>query len=306
MFVPSNLHSVLSLRRVGDPDHDATPDPKHIEAKVFVAFHIIGGLGNLLMLITALVSRRVNRHVTWINFCVTWLIFAISYTLLFYAGRQFSEEEPSFPLCLTQAGLIYGAPVLGACSTLSLVIQIWLSLRRIMQKDVQGEKPHGRESSLLTILLVLLPYVAWFGTVLGALVVGLHDTSKVMRTNSSVYCVIWTGVPGRVSAGIVAVILATAIIFQGLIAALLYRSWGAYQKLRRMDKNTLSISMVVRMGCFLVLNIITVSQIVVFLAQKTVIANIWISLTPIAAVAVFATQRDILRVWTFRKSPEYY
>ena len=50
----------------------------------------------------------------------------------------------------------------------------------------------------------------------------------------------------------------------GLVAAMLYRSWGAYLKLRQMDKNTLSISMVVRMGCFLVLNIISVRYVVLF------------------------------------------
>ncbi|KAI0752272.1 hypothetical protein BC629DRAFT_1214931 [Irpex lacteus] len=303
MIVPSGLHNIFSARHA--PSRNDDSDPNHIEAKIFVTFHIIGGLGNLLMLITAIASRRVSRHVTWINFCVTWVIFAISYTLLFYAGRQFSEAEPSFPLCLTQAGLIYGAPVLGACSTLSLVIQIWQSLRRIMRKDASVGQLRGRESPLLTILLVLFPYVVWFGMVLGALIVGLHDPSNVLRTNSSVYCAIWTGVPGHVSAGIVAVVLALALVFQGLIAALLSRSWGAYTKLRQVDKNALSFSMVVRMGCFLVLNIIAVSQIVVFLTKKTVIANIWISLTPIAAVAVFGTQKDILRVWTFRKSSEY-
>ena len=100
MFVPSSLPGVLALRRTlltpkpsyhhsnllssrlgVDPSHDNT-DPNHIEAKVFVAFHIVGGLGNLAMLITAIASRRVNRQVTWINFCITWVIFSISYTLL--------------------------------------------------------------------------------------------------------------------------------------------------------------------------------------------------------------------------------
>ena len=100
MFVPSSLPGVLALRRTFfvpkppyyhtnflssylgvDPSHDNT-DPNHIEAKVFVAFHIVGGLGNLAMLITAIASRRVNRQVTWINFCITWVIFSISYTLL--------------------------------------------------------------------------------------------------------------------------------------------------------------------------------------------------------------------------------
>lgn len=58
------------------------PDMASVELKVFLAFELLGGIGNIAMLITAIVSSRVNRHLTWINFCITWVIYALSYTLL--------------------------------------------------------------------------------------------------------------------------------------------------------------------------------------------------------------------------------
>ncbi len=61
---------------------DDTSENNEFQLGLFLAFQIVGGLGNIVMLITALVSRRVVRHSTWINFCFTWIIYSLSYTLL--------------------------------------------------------------------------------------------------------------------------------------------------------------------------------------------------------------------------------
>ena len=52
------------------------------ELKVFVAFQASGGIGLLLVLLTALFAPKIYRHFTWLNFCITWLIYCISYLLL--------------------------------------------------------------------------------------------------------------------------------------------------------------------------------------------------------------------------------
>ncbi|KAI0337239.1 hypothetical protein BDW22DRAFT_1433464 [Trametopsis cervina] len=292
MITPQTLPSVLLSR-----SHAAGSDDNHVEAKIFVTFQLLGGLGNLAMLVTALASKRVNRHVTWLNFCITWIIYVISYTLLLYSGHQFSEEPPAFALCLTQAALVYGAPVLVASSTVSLVVQIWFSLRMVV--TWQQPEHRARAPSYWTVLLVAMPYIVWFPVTMAALSLGLADHDSVVRSDSADYCSIATGVPGHITAGLVAFFVVIAIVFEALIANFLRRYWGAYNKLRPVGQ--IGLSMVIRTACFLALNIIAVSQIVVFLAKQFTIANIWISITPIAAVAVFGTQRDIMRVWTFRK-----
>jgi dipeptide/tripeptide permease len=63
-----------------------------------------------LLLILVLV-RGIRRHPVWINFALTWIIFGISYILLYICG-QAHGPEPSLSLCLSQAALVYAAPVL--------------------------------------------------------------------------------------------------------------------------------------------------------------------------------------------------
>lgn len=75
----------------------------------YLILNLIGGLGMLVMLVTAIVSPKVHRLPTWYSFCVSWVLSAISYTFLFITAEQFTLT-PIYSLCFIQSGLIYAMP----------------------------------------------------------------------------------------------------------------------------------------------------------------------------------------------------
>jgi len=89
----------------------------------FFTLLISGGVGHAAVLLTMVLSTRVHRQATWINFCATWIIYSLSYILLMLFG-QATGPPPNVALCVTQSALTYGAPVLTAYSALSLILQL--------------------------------------------------------------------------------------------------------------------------------------------------------------------------------------
>ena len=53
------------------------------ETLAFLIMQGLGGAGQLAMLVTALLSAKVVRSSTWLNFSATWVIYVISYILLY-------------------------------------------------------------------------------------------------------------------------------------------------------------------------------------------------------------------------------
>ena len=76
---------------------------------VYLTLNIIGGVGMLVMLLTAAASPKVHRLPTWYSFCIAWLLSSVSYTLLFISGQQFTSQ-PIYSVCFIQAALIYSMP----------------------------------------------------------------------------------------------------------------------------------------------------------------------------------------------------
>lgn len=76
---------------------------------VYLTLNLIGGVGMLVMLITAAASPKVHRLPTWYSFCIAWLLSSLSYTLLFISEQQFTPQ-PIFSACFIQAALIYSMP----------------------------------------------------------------------------------------------------------------------------------------------------------------------------------------------------
>ncbi|KZT22579.1 hypothetical protein NEOLEDRAFT_643412 [Neolentinus lepideus HHB14362 ss-1] len=67
-------------------------------------------------------------------FMFPWIVSCISYTLLLFAGRQ-TGPAPSFCLCLTQAILIYAAPVLSAFAGMALILQLLCNVCTLLYDD---------------------------------------------------------------------------------------------------------------------------------------------------------------------------
>ncbi|KAI9000485.1 hypothetical protein BD414DRAFT_2113 [Trametes punicea] len=272
-----------------------TRDPDHTELKVFLAFQFSGGIGLLLVLLTALFAPKVYRHFTWLNFCITWLIYCISYTLLAFSGQQTRPEPPAYPLCLSQAALIYAAPVLVAMSTFSLVLHLLFTLNNALQPPPKGVQTRDY---LRSAFLLVAPYVAWLGFIAGILVVGTKHPSHVQRAGALVYCIISTGRPGDVSAICVAAILVVMVGLDVYIGTVLYRNRRA---LRGSDRpGQIPLSLILRVAVFSFFCVVGIGCAFVFLSNISSFAgNTIIALMPLIAFLVFGTQRDILRVWLF-------
>ena len=100
----------------------------HSILTAWLAFQIASGsVGLPILILTFLFAKNVQRHPMLINMCITWAIAGLSSTLLyvvidlacvnpriklptrFYARKE-RGPEPSKPLCIAQASLLYGAP----------------------------------------------------------------------------------------------------------------------------------------------------------------------------------------------------
>jgi len=77
--------------------------------RAFVALNLAGGIGLVLILVTAALSKKVKRTPTWYSFCLSWVFYAVSGSLLFLTGEQTNPTPPD-SLCSVQAALIYALP----------------------------------------------------------------------------------------------------------------------------------------------------------------------------------------------------
>ncbi|EJF58584.1 hypothetical protein BD309DRAFT_920132 [Dichomitus squalens] len=283
--------SVFALRASDQPTQ-ASAD--FTELDIFIAFQATGGIGLLAVLLTALFARKIYRHFTWLNFCITWLIYCISYLLLAFTGQQTRKEAPAYPICLTQASLIYAAPVLVAMSTFALVLQLWFTLSSALAPPAKVKSRNYVRNGLLLVA----PYVAWLGAVITILVIGTLHPNTVERAGHFVYCTISSGRPGNIIAIIVAIILLVMVVFDIYIATVLYRNWRA---LRGSDRpGQIPLSLLVRVAIFSFVCVVGIGCAGVFLSNVAFFAgNVIIALMPLIAFLVFGTQRDILDVWMF-------
>ncbi|KAF9012145.1 hypothetical protein BDZ89DRAFT_483547 [Hymenopellis radicata] len=81
----------------------------HGVVAAFDTLVVIGFVMIAIVLVPAWRSSEIYRLKTWFALMIAGLVHSVSFFLV--VGRQFGEE-PAFGLCLLQASLIYGAPVL--------------------------------------------------------------------------------------------------------------------------------------------------------------------------------------------------
>ncbi|KAK7437495.1 hypothetical protein VKT23_018566 [Stygiomarasmius scandens] len=179
---------------------------------VFFAFQLFGLAGLSIILLTAAITRA-WKHPSWINFCVTWIISSISYCLLL--GRPL-HYVPPHQLCFAQAVLIYTVPTLTASATLSLVLHVFRMVK------LTGEK----EGRILTFSLVAFPYLAAAAMMAVSLVVALGDPTTVRRTQSGLYCNMGNELPGKLSAGVVTIVMLICIVLEVLISRTVKKQWS--------------------------------------------------------------------------------
>ncbi|KAJ6470199.1 hypothetical protein C8R47DRAFT_759160 [Mycena vitilis] len=270
---------------------DAGSNPHHKALiNIFLTLQVLGLIGSVTLVLTTTLSSRASRNATWQNFFTSWIISTVSYSLLLFAG-QVNVAEPSFGVCLAQAGLIYGIPSLTAATTFGLIAQIWFSVQTLLAHKVKHER-------LWTIGLLILPYAILFSMVVASWAIGIRNPSLVEVIGSGMYCHLGpSGTLGKVSAAVVALLLLPTLALEISICIALRRNWGTFKRMKH------SLSIIVRVMIFTMFGILAIalSAIFVFSEKHGAALNIVFATMPVTAVVVFSTQRDIIGVWTFWK-----
>ncbi|KAG8950945.1 hypothetical protein FRC04_007009 [Tulasnella sp. 424] len=89
-----------------------TTTPTELNTPTWYWILIVGGQILLpFLLATMILSRNVRRDPTLVNMIISWIIFTVVLCMLYYAGDQ-SGAEPPFGVCLAQASMLAGAPVI--------------------------------------------------------------------------------------------------------------------------------------------------------------------------------------------------
>ncbi|KAF8917526.1 hypothetical protein CPB85DRAFT_1452710 [Mucidula mucida] len=138
---------------------DGTVD-YHTLVAAFDTMVVISFVMIAIVLIPAWRLSEIYRLKTWFALMIAGLVYSVSFFLI--VGRQFGEEPP-FGLCLLEASLIYGAPVLTSSLSLLFASELYVILFDAVRSVGRGR----RESSKWT---------------------GLLDHSKILRNPSHVYC----------------------------------------------------------------------------------------------------------------------
>ncbi|KAJ6448135.1 hypothetical protein C8R47DRAFT_1324809 [Mycena vitilis] len=276
--------------------HPAEGTQGHRDALIagFMVLQIFGGhVGMGLVLLTVVFSKKVQRrNPILLSFLVSWFLYATSFTLLLYSGKQ-TGPEPPIHLCLVQAGLVYGTPVMTSAAGLAFVLYLWLSLENGSSLSATS----GRAGRWCFMLLLTSPYLLFLVFSTAMVVLGSRNPAVVSRSRYLFYCTInlpsVNAVPGTS-----AFIMFMVLVFEVLTALKLYRHYKVFKTLRRTADNGPPLHLFVRIGIFSGYSLLALVGCITFWSSiGDNLPYIIQASLPTAAFLIFGTQEDLLRVW---------
>jgi len=260
----------------------------------FITVEMLGWIGCLILLLTVVLSRKIQRHATWINLCLAWSLSGISFSLLFIGHKL--EDKPNHSLCLTQAALVYASPLLTSSATLALAIHLLFSIHSSLYSMPETERFHRIRSTIL----VIFPYLTYIAVFFWVIALGIQHPKHVKRLTSGLICGLDGKIPmpGKFSAAFVAATTIVTVSIEGVIITEMWRNWRAYQ-----GENKDALAMIIRVLCFSLCSAISAAVTLVYLRMPTNIAvyRMVPALNPLAFFIIFSTQKDIFDTWIFWK-----
>ncbi|KAF7776136.1 hypothetical protein Agabi119p4_4529 [Agaricus bisporus var. burnettii] len=241
-------------------------------------------------------SKKIYRHITFINLCVVFIIIGISASLLFYDG-SIEGPEPSRMLCLWQASLLYGMPGLSSTAVLMLVLYLFLVIRA----HYNGTEYLDREHYLQVLAMSLSPYVVYMIFVIATAIIGANNPERVSRSRRFFYCSL-DFLPLTNALTIVsATILFVTFVLEVWTAVMLIKQY----KIRRdniPEVKKLDISLPIRIIIFGFYVIIAMSlSLLSTTSPESPVPDLMIASGATVVLLIFGTQKDILGVLFFRK-----
>ncbi|KLO13774.1 hypothetical protein SCHPADRAFT_346019 [Schizopora paradoxa] len=262
------------------------------ELVLYFVLLILGGHIGLPAAFTTIfiAPKQSKRHPTYISVLLSWIVFATSALFLLYTGEQtaFPAHQPAHALCLFQASMIYSRTVLVACTTLCLVIHLWLELR-----DYYAV----RDSGLLFAMLLSFPWALFFITLIFSVTYGvLHPSSLSLDT---FYCAFGANTVLYVVTCIAIAGLIGTIVIEAMILRILWRSNRQFWLSKRP-----TCHLCMRAFGFTIYTFVTlIMSLLITFRPDLSGPYVFVASLPLAAFLIFGTQREILCAWFGRCFP---
>jgi hypothetical protein len=286
----------MTYRRESDVTSELAPPSSPVinvaAVHAFIALNLIGGIGMLLVLITAILARKVKRLSTWYSFCISWVLSCISYSLLFLAGQQ-TTATPSYWLCYSQAALIYAMPPTTTGTTLALLVHILLSF-----PDTTAEIPI-KVNLRTSCMLLMGPYSIFLVMFIGVSLFDTRNPMTLQKADRGTYCNSTNSDWSRISSIVVAVLSMAIIIVEGQLVA------RVYSNIQSLRKDSQSFATIFRALLFTTINFITLVIAMVFTVTNdhALAFDLIISIFPLLALFVFGLQKDLFEAWFSWQAP---
>jgi len=299
--MPARLHSFyFPLREnvatdlqdlILDPG-DGSPTYKKAVLAIFFLLQILGGhVGVPIILGTFVVVKSIRRHPLLINFLITWVLYATSFCLLLYLGKELGPEPPR-DLCLFQASMIYGTAGMTSMAGLAFVLHLWFSLR-----SVDNHSSGAKYQTWRNTILIASPYACFVIFTVFTAILGAVHPEVVTRHRYFFYCTVHLSAVNVVP-GTSAVILVFVVIFEILIAVRLYRMRKAFALMK--TSGGPPIHLIIRVGIFSTYSFLAVFACIGFWSETgDDVPYIVQASLPTVAFVVFGTQRDLMTAWGF-------
>jgi len=267
-------------------------------APAFTALLALGGqVGLPVLVLTSLRSKKLNRHSTFINFCVILILYSLIFCILIYSGK-FRNLNPDHGLCVAQASMIMAILPAVIVAALMVVLQTWATFQ-----DPGSAIFTASKKSWMTFILLASPYFTFLGYLLGSIVVVTSSPDSVWADNG-LYCffkptVTWYYL-GPFSC---LVLLAVTGVLEFVVVIQWYRRWYRMKKAFPLADRKAQILICFRACLFSVYTWLAFVASISFRGNGTPTGS-YLSEAglPLVAFLVFGTQKDILDAWGIRRA----
>jgi len=264
----------------------------------FDVFAIIIILYSMLVMLTAALSRQVQRRASWFNFMLPVMLYAA--TFLLSLGSQGSPEaiRHAYVSCIMQAVLIYALPVYCAIGFGCVVLDFYLLLRRLLEKR--------SESRIVSILILAIPPGSFLSILTADLILFLVDPTvhqSLEPDSSKIYCHSKLANPITYITALVGVpgFLLWFIVYVKIVLLLKKNKPAIMQYDKPTRRSILSVFIRTTLMTF----IIAISAVlaIFFVLGPSVgpsFVVVWL-VFPLLGLLMFGTQPDLFRCWMCRR-----
>ncbi|KAJ3883190.1 hypothetical protein F5051DRAFT_485973 [Lentinula edodes] len=259
---------------------------------VFDIMNVVGLLMTTLVLLPALLSPMVSRTSTWMALMASSIFYSSSYLLLLPIGQR-SVAQPGYGICLFQASLVYGAPVLVSFAGWAYVLQLYFGLAM----NISTNKMYLLR---INIMLLVTPVVMACIMFIVSLAVGAQSPNTVTIDSTRRYCHITSHVPRTTAAILIGLGTAGMMVFEVLLSMHLSRNWVT---LKKVTDGEISIFAWYKFGRIIIFTIFPFGAFALnigglFSSGTTNDKwNILLPIIPLGAALIFGSRTDIIYAW---------